>query len=375
MPPKQQPKKKSNKPRVKNAKPTLSAARRTPNSIITTLHQPTRRPTGHSKYVLCRAFPFAAPGGDGHPDGGNSNYVVSDSFAVCNFSASASGQTVVLQTLPSLPFMGILKSSQSLTVDTNAVTGGTVGLDGTLLGSWTPVLSPNVFTGSITPGTAYTDPWQSTGIRFVTLGYRIVYTGPATTCAGSITVTPNSPTVELFGTTSAAGVTVKAVTNTLVDNGAYPNNTPLLLMECVINPSAMTRSSRTYRPEQGVTLIPQHRTTNFSIQPTPLTPCALIANKNVAVNESIYSAVINVAPARREGVICFDNAWSGYQVVFNNLNADASYRIEAVICLEFNPAVGTPFFNTSKDKSPNNPADLKAGDEAASKTPIAPSTR
>lgn len=358
----------------KRPKNGLSGAKRTPGTIITRLSKKrVSKSKGVSPYVICRAYPFAAPGGDGHPDGGNSNYVVSDTFAVSNFTCTTAGQTVVIQTLPALPAMAMVKSSSNLLADGVTLTGSPIVLDGTVQGAWCPICVPNIFTSAVTPGVAYVDPWSSTGLRFVTFGYRIVYTGPAVSCAGSITVTPNSASVETYGTTSAAGLTVNVVSAANTSLGACLANTPVMAMDCGVNVNAMTRASRTHRPEQGFTLVPQHRSKNYKIQQTPTTPYTVIANKVVTgPATTAYSNLMYVVDPARHGVITFDNDWTGFQIVFNNLNADASYRIEAVVCMEFNPAVGTPFYNTAKDKSHDDPPILQQGEKAAAQNEIAP---
>jgi hypothetical protein len=96
----------------------------------------------------------------------------------------------------------------------------------------------------------------------------------------------------------------------------------------------------------------------------------MIANKATAGISTLYATINGSNSQNRTGLITFDNAWTGFQIVFNNLNSDASYRIESVVCLEFNPAVGTAFYNVTKAASKINNTTLQQGETAGKNNEI-----
>lgn len=340
---------------------------RTPGTIIKTLNARQPVPTGQSHYVVCRSNPFHGHGGAAIPDGKNSNFVVSDTFSVNNFAPSAAGQTIVIQTLNTLPALAMMGSLSNFTVDGNLVTGLTsLQPSITTSTSYYPVcISPPMINNGLL-GSKFSDPYASTTSRMISCGYRLIYTGPATTCAGSITVTPNPIAWGTTATSATGGFSlvpplITGTAGTTMSLGAVCLN-----CDIVINDTAMTRATKTFRPEQGVYIVPTHRSNTFELVPTLVQPYAPVANVNTALGAVSNGTMLRPASngAGNPGVVWFDNDWTTYTIVISGVNADASFRLESVCCMEYCPAITSPFYPMTNNKSPDKPGDMKAGDNA-----------
>lgn len=357
-PPKQQNKRKSNPvPKRKQNKPpkngSLKNTIRTPGSIIATFssQRSVSRPLSH--YVKCRSDPFRGSGAAAIPDGSNSNFMVVDAFMVDTITAP--GSSFVFQTIPTLPALGMIASLSTLVVNGNSV-GPVADLQpgSTPNHQWYPMCIPTPYAISTLPGIVINDPYSAVTARMISVGYRIIYTGPATTCSGSITVTPNSMGLELVGTTTTNATTGVTLSTTKADNSlgsAIAGGTPVLNAEISINSSALTRASVTVRPEQGLYLLPTHRSTNHKVQPTVITPYAVLAGSS-PTSTGASRHLLKQSNGIDFGVIWYDTDWSGFQVAFNGINSDASYRIESVLCMEYNPSVSSTFYPLTMKSSP-----------------------
>ena len=363
-PPKQQKRKSNPVPKRKTQKPakngSLKNAIRTPGSIIATFssQRPISRPLSH--YVKCRTDPFRGSGAAAIPDGSNSNFMVIDSFMVDTITNP--GSSFVFQTLSTLPALGMIASAFSLGVNGVTVSPVTnLQPAATANQQWYPICIPTPYAIASIPGTYFADPYSATTARMISVGYRIIYTGPATTCSGSITVTPNSVGLEPAGTVTTNTASGATMTTSKADNSAgttIPGGCPILNAEVTINPTALTRASVTVRPEEGLYLLPTHRSTVHRVLPTTITSYAVLAGATPAATVA-YRHLLKQANGLDIGVVWYDSDWSGFQVSFNGINSDASFRIESVVCMEYNPAVSSTFYPlTMKASPPNNTSQL-----------------
>lgn len=354
---------------------SLNARPRTLGSVVNALGSKSPPQDYGSHYLSCRLSPFNAGGRAAIPDGSNSNFIVVDAFSVNSISASTAGQSFIIQTTPTLPSLAMISSLNNITVDGVVISASTGYQPGGSLGtSWTPICIPSSFSlASCIPGTLYADPWNSTAMRFVTFGFRILYTGPVTTCAGSIVVTPNNIAYVESTSVVAAGLNVSVGNASAVSVGNLPSNTPILSTDFNANLSAMTRASRSFRPEQGIELLSRHAGTTYELVPLMTTPGApILAGTGVAPSTTVPCILrqTGIGGQLNGGIIAYDNAWSGFQIAFNNVNADASFRVEAVVCLEVNPSITSAFYPLTQKSSPMQKGALDAVNAALEKVSI-----
>lgn len=358
-------KRKSNRPRrVRLAKRNpiklnplaLPNVTRTPGTIIRNLSLKTAvaKPLPH--YVVCRSNPFAGHGGSAIPDGKNSNFVVTDTFSVTNFSPTAAGQTIIVQTTNCLPALAMIGSRTNFIVDGTTVTALTslqpnASTSGT---TFYPACVPPPLVGQGGIGTQFSDPYNSTTARAISMGFRLIYTGPATTCAGVVTVTPNPIGFGQTITTVSGGLGIVPVSAAGAAGTSIAASVTGICMDMTINETSLTRASATYRPEQGLYVVAQHKTADFKLQPTYGSALVPLANANTAIGAGNLCSLFRTVGSTTPGVIWFDNDWMTYQIAISGMNADATYRLESVLCMEYSPAITSAFYPLSIKMSPND---------------------
>lgn len=333
---------------------------RTPGTIIRALFQPSKpRVSGNSKishYLACRTDPFHSSGGAAIPDGQNKAFVVTDTFCINNISPSAAGQTIVIQTLNCLPALAMIGSTSNFTVDGQLVTAlSSLTPTSTASTTWYPACIPPPYSGLGAPASAFADPYNATAARLVSLGFRLIYTGPATTCAGVITVTPNPVAWSDAGVTVSALLGAAPVSAAGVLGTAWATGSSILTGDFVINPNTMTRETQTFRPEQGVRVLASHTSDVFKRNPTVINPYVALGPYNDATSTGTFPNLFRQNPTTAPGIIWYDNDWMGYQIVISGVNSDATFRLESVCCMEYNPAISSPFYPLSVKQSPSAP--------------------
>lgn len=354
----------------------LHNAVRTPGTIIRHFAMaPKGKQAPLSHYVQCRSDPFNGHGGSAIPDGQNSNFVVSDSFSINNISPSAAGQTIVIQTLNCLPALAMIGSLSNFTVDSQLVTALSSFVPSTTATTtWYPLSIPPSYAGIGSPGSTFADPYNSTTARMISLGYRLIYTGPATTCAGVITVTPNPVSWTPGGISAIGSLGIVDANSAGVAGAALTAGIPFLSGDFTINPTALTRASTTFRPEQGCYIVAPHKSTVYKNQQTYPNPFAPIGGFNTAIGATNMPCLLRQNPTVNPGIVWFDNDWQTFQIVISGVNADASYRLETVCCMEYNPAVSSVFYPLTIKSTVMKTSELVAAEKAVQAKPVTSSS-
>jgi len=377
--------------RVANAKKNTAVAvgPRSNSSVINKLASLSlsKQLSRASPYVMCRMYPHMGKGGVAIPDGGNANFLVTDAYAVDTITVSAAG-TFIMQTLPCLPFtcmyagngMNITVNGNTLTAPGNLIPSSTAVGSAYMPGGLLQVYSPGVRAQA----TPYLDAYNTVSARIVALGYRIYYTGPVNTCAGTITVTSNDVSFEDFGpvttvaqppTAGLIGITSNSLTQT---NSGFSTETSTPITIIDVRPTTtINRTSRTFRPEEGVVFVPHHKTNDFKIRDFKDAPSVCIANGpplTASQGYALFPQNVGTGGAGSTvGLLMHDADWCAATICFNNINADASYRIETVCCLEVNPSATSAIASLTKSKSPLNMTEIHQAKLASEDMQIASS--
>jgi hypothetical protein len=370
---------------------------RTTNSIINKLARNVNHTNSGNSYLKCRLNPFAGNGGMGIPDGGNTNYIVSDTYSFDTINCSANSTDFVIQTLPCLPTMAAIipttVGSTTFKVN-NQIVKPPVGISpvGTLASnSWYPLsICPPYLTTTTTsiPGLVTQDPWNSTKARLISVGYKLIYTGPVNTCAGVVTVTPNDVAFAPAGVTSAGSTS--SPTSGVLLNINQPSQavldtagtgTTVLTMDCKNSTSTMTRESISFRPETSIIITPRHRTNDFKLLPTSQSTYGIVANVGLTGGQPTVSNYYNYLTFNGTsttgtgnyggGIIWYDNDWESLQIVVSNCNNEASFRWETVYCFEYNPSLNSPFAPLTLKKAENKPAAIEQANAILDSRPAA----
>lgn len=318
-------------------------------------------------YISCRVNPFSGPGGAKIPDGANSNFISVDTKTVDIIACSATANAFCIQTLPCLPALAMISANPGATLSlngTNVAPPSSITPIGTSTTAWSPISIPQpylVASGGYTPGVALEDPYHSSKARMVSVGYKLTYTGPAQTCAGAITVTPNPVSFSSAGS-ATSGVNPALLQSYSVNVGTTAGvrmytsglGTQILVPDVAINPTGNTRQSQTFRPEDGVIIIPRHKTAAFDLKPTLDVPAAMVAgfNNSITLPFDWFSTLANTHTQYRGGIVWYDDDWDSYLVSATGLNVDASFRWETVLCMEYNPQMSSTLSSFTQNKSP-----------------------
>lgn len=345
-----------------------------------------QKPMGMPEYVHCRVDPFTADGKGSIPDGSNNNYVTIDKRVfdtIQNGGDTTQPYSFNILTTPSFPCSAAVTSS-TVPIKVNGVTynvpltTATNGLPKQDRSS-APLSIVDIGdgTGSYFPGVRTTDLASSTSARLVSAGYRLVYTGPTNTCAGTITVTPSDTSFQFFNQSTGA----TNVLNVAGGNDVFVNvgqSTGYLSLNGVQAGSYMTRESVTFRPEQGIVFMPRHKSRDFKIQSTQDLALGIVANPidssaTAGFKNYLYANAAALADATFQGGICwYDNDWSGATISVQGVNGDATFRWETIWCMEFNPSpvnVGLSSFTVKQ--SPTMLNQISEAQTITSNLPIA----
>jgi hypothetical protein len=345
-----------------------------------------QKPMGMPEYVHCRVDPFTADGKGSIPDGSNNNYVTIDKRVfdtIANGGETSQAYSFNILTTPTFPCSAAVTSS-TVPIKVNGITynvpltTGTSGLPKQDRSSAPlSIVDLGDGTGQYFPGLSTRDFATSTSARLVSAGYRLVYTGPTNTCAGTITVTPSDSTFQYFNqsTGSANVLNVAGADDSFT---AVGSSTGYLSMNGFQAGSYMTRESVTFRPEQGIVFMPRHKTRDFKIQSTQDITLGIVANPidssaTSGFKNYLYANAQKLDDATFKGGICwYDNDWSGATISVQGVNGDATFRWETIWCMEFNPsAVNNGLSAFTVKQSPTMMNQIAEAQTITSNLPIA----
>lgn len=309
------------------------------------------------------------------PDGNNHDFICNDMVAYSDVSygdtVTAGGKfNFTMQTFPFLPYLAGIQSLSKLEIDSKKFTEQQAAITSSnLVSGFAPICFPEVFLSS---NNVYTqlgvfkdDPWGAAKARMGSIGYKILYTGPINTCSGSITVTPSNIVVTPF----KSAVPNLNVTSTGTVSSVNPNNTVssaaksfanTLAVEINRNNGASYKTSRTFRPEETIYVLPKRANTINQLSPILPAATAVLANiSSSEASDNLYNFVKRDAPdtvtSHCGGIVWYDDNWESFVIQFRNINQDASFRIEAIACFELTLKTGSPFIDLSMASSPNKP--------------------
>lgn len=331
-------------------------------------------------YVSCRLNPFTGPGGLGIPDGNNRSFIRTDVVSNDTISSIANG-SFVIQTLPCLPATAMIASLGLMNVNGVSMSPVTAYQPYSTLNTsaWVPLGVSASFSayGTYAPGLIATDPYSATKCRIAAIGYRLIYTGPASTCAGSIVVTPNP--IGLSVSAQSTSAVIPAIGNNYayatVDNALGSAvctgvGTTMLALDTNVSSTIMTRGSHTFRPEEGLIIVPRHMSGIYETKPIAECPYAMLGDFSTgATLPHTWYNVLRRTSTYSGGILFYDDSWETFQISASGLNPDASYRLETIFCLELNPAMNSSITPLATRVSQSNPEHMKLAERLLEKYP------
>jgi hypothetical protein len=327
----------------------------------TTISRPIRTLDSNvANFIRCRLNPFSmAMPSTGIPDGNGGRKLVVDHWAYSNITVGASG-ALQIRTIPSLPFNVLMKPNTSGSVTGFAVDGISVQNPVTTtafpISSWIPICPiPEWAAYSATAPADLLElqpPYSAVRGRIVTHAVRITYIGTPLTAQGgwqintekvsaqdSVNHNSKALTTNVWDTPSATGVySPLTVYHRLVDLGGTAQ---------IYSPD--TRFFRCEVPLQGfVRHDGEFEWKNFSMTGAVATDSStaqtLIASKN---------------GVQSPGHAFYDSAWDSLIITGSGLPSGAQFRVESIMCMEYEPQSGSNVASFAKI-TPSNIATREA---------------
>lgn len=367
-------KNKKKQQKVKGNMPGQPFPVRTPGTIINSLAAPMKRAPKVSPYVHCRLFSVAPSEVPSLPDGNNGRHICVCLFKSDRITFTGTGsRSVDMYFAPILPCPLLLRPTGNVSI--NNVTP---------LGQYYPLgVAPEYGTGiALTrPGATSIDPHSSPNGRIISMTTEIIYTGPVTTCAGLIRVTPSlmgfSGTQEMTGTSAnttapTAGMALGLTNFDLSAPSWAPISTNALELEFSALPQSARPNTRSFRPEQGAVVRLRHRTSDYKMRPCYDMTLGAVNRGAFATNASQNINVTNLITDDNisfgGGIRLVDEDWESQIIMLDNVNADGSYIINTCVCMEFSPTLTSPLYPLARQPTRTDNASMNII-EAAQKRP------
>lgn len=333
---------------------------RTLNQVERTLRNTSINSTGPKKssYLSCRYTPFGQQ--TMHlsvPDGLGSNITTRDYLGTYDIVTPTNG-TLDVQILPFIP--------QQISVYPTAI-GSTAIVNGktiTRVANSAPVpFSPETMSAFRHSADAPTQAHYISSGRVVTVGFRLYYTGPASTCAGVLQADDYPIIVDQTPFSNTAPLQAIDVTGVTAPN--VPN-IKLIVIDLPTEAVAPTKNSVIVRPEAGLTGVLRRRTRaeNHSFKPFHETGLGLISQENnVAIEKGgpLFSGFSGDGTTSWTFITLVDDDFNATRIRINGVSQ--SYRLEVMTCVQFNHHPNYSLMSLTSPPGPSNPAILEADDK------------
>lgn len=337
--------------------------------------------TGNN-YLVCRYDPWSAPstGAKGVPDGLGRNITTRDLFGAYDIETSAGGDTEIL-ILPALPMQMAIRSQTA---------GGSVKVDGTTYtrattnypaGTWQPIGPSTALAFRNQYNAADTSNFIASG-RIVTVGYRLYYTGPASTCEGIVQADVYPIHVDTYGNNIEAKTQIFSTAGAefAVDLTADTSKSIVLNMATAGN--FITQNSVTLRPEAGAHSVLPRKVTSAAHLFKPYHEIGLVPIDNTWAPSlddpasrigALFQGDYTLTPA---GTGSMDKTKPSFPIVsFWDSDFDAiririqgtslKFRLEIITCIQFQHNNNFSLISLTKGPEEKNQAVLDKDDKIA----------
>jgi len=329
-------------------------------------------------FIHCRLDPFSSTGSLGIPDTSNVRRIVVDHKGYCDLTLGASG-TMWLRTLPT-PNMPLIV--QGATGDTIRVDGLPIIQVGTASDQrfgWVPGIINSEWSswnlggpGNVAGAqpTVLPTPFASSKFRIVTQGFRIWYTGAASACSGVLTVTADSLAIdedaEHLDFASGFENYDTSGTRTLINQPAGTQNYRAVRLSAT--GTGDLPSTQMARPDAGALCLIKHISPTYEWVPINGVPQMFYAANFTSGGNPISL----VGTRATKGYGTFPGIDAGWESVFLSITgaqAGATYRVECITCVEYEPQQDSAVARFSKLPAQTNDAVVKAVDAVAKTIP------
>jgi sporulation protein YlmC with PRC-barrel domain/uncharacterized protein YkuJ len=328
-------------------------------------------------YLTCRLDPFRGSGSKGLPDGSNIKRFVIDhaGFTDINVLGSCTGFTLHLVPNVSTPITiipidsGGASSLKITTGNNNYNVNAVFSNNGVAIAAGTYSEFNNAF--------PFTHPGSGEKSRFITMGMKIIYTGPANTAQGLINCrdAPTEYGYERLAPGTVNGYTAEANTT---QNYMTGTNSKAISLDTPYGTSitTMPKDTKTFRPEEGAVMLAKHNTSVYrwidwqSAGAALTLPSAAYSLISTTQNWT-YSGGNGPAPL----LVNYDADWSSPEMVVSGVNSTCSFRVYYTHCVEYDCSPGSLFSKIVTNPPPANAAAIAIADAVQSNSPVATTAR
>nr|QYF49981.1 MAG: hypothetical protein 2 [Jiangsu sediment noda-like virus 3] len=316
----------------------------------------------HPGYLACRYAPFEHAGGvTGVPDGNGRNTTLRDYFTAMDIKTDGTGCDIVI--VPWIPTQALI---------TPARVGGSVTVDGQTFirpnntAQGLPIYSAHC---SATMAQLGNDPEEATtnlqhhiaSGRIITVGYRLIYTGKAASCEGTLTADIYSTKVDMIETNHPE------VTPYKYDGTAQANylsgKVRVADIELDVQSSNLSPTTVVTRPEHGLQGVLARRTTSKANAFKPYHELGIVPiyDDRKSVNADVVAFIASpnyTAPYCTGKTTCptvslFDDDFNVTRIRVRTGEAN-SYRLEVMTCVQFEQGPAFPLISLTKGPMPRN---------------------
>lgn len=274
--------------------------------------------------------------------------------------------------MPCIPFAGILRKTNGNADNGFSVNG--VEYNDLINVPAGQALLWNTGGGLAAPGlgaiNTACDKWNAATYRIVSIRHKIMYTGPVTTCAGSVFAYPANLSFTPIGETSTgsdssgvaptSGRYLITYNNLGLNTFATRAGTDLINVTGLVTGFTSTPAStqvnltppattQMYRPEQSITLIPKHMTNKYSTIEHRSTLAGLTSDPFTTGDTTQLLSCVARTPNWQCGLLAYDPDWQSMVAQFDNLNSDATFVIETCMCVEIVPRASSNFISLTRE--------------------------
>ena len=389
-----------------NAPSNLNTAR-TLNQVEMALRKPrnktARKPQKQSDWVACRLSPWSGPHGNDSllPDGTSIARNQFDMYSYTDFSLQNTGD-IDLMIFAAMPFNSAIKvgtGSGSLYINNNFGTGAPA--------STTPPTAPSAPCPVVLPTAANPNVWiplnytqsvvswldnfqvmnpeafgDATKVRTISLGWRLSYLGPASTCQGLVTAVSSPMRCEPTVIKQAGRVNFQTGANgSVVTPFTCATTAPMKILPLDLNffTNKTVASARVETNPHGIL---RHSTNNFRFVDyndlaTVVVDIGTVATTNYvqdSVNAMFAAAWNNAAgstqtaPQTFSSIATFEEDWESTYI--RVAAAKGSYRLETWHCIEVVPESDSPYYTLAHTPKTAQPAIIAATEQKVASAPV-----
>lgn len=317
-------------------------------------------------YLRCRLDPLNSTAGGGLNDGLASKKVVFDCRSFGDFTVDTVSQQFIIKIVPWIPYPALIKTGSAstpsgFTVNGVAITAG----DPDTNVRWIPLcLTQN--SGSVAAGQTPILPFAGGTYRLISMGWKLIYTGSASSCSGILTVKESpvainsrGPNVSIQNLVTPADVTVTAYAANTVPIATVSSSTAI---------ATLTTDTHECRPEVGCSGVLRHVNNIYRTQAVKnVTELPVSYTNDGVVNGRAFIA--SPAATEKYGSLSFyDNDYTPVEISGKAVNG--SYRLELVQCFEVIPDVSSTAVLVAKQPGKDNRVSQELADQYLAKAPV-----